>query len=188
MKKQLQLIILLSGTMLMTACGGGGGSSDSNTQAAAPAPAPVAENTQAPVIDTKTRALQIIMEYARTNGTSAVPVARTYAYAGVVGIGNDNVAELNEIVANLTPEEVNTTEKLQALLDAMGESSDPIAPIPPSVYNPDYEFPGLPTGPEIPEIPDLTPEESLVVAPDPTAIPEGTIWQPVQSTVTYIGD
>jgi len=192
MKTTFQTLIIALGLVLFTACGGGGssdstesvtatgsasGSAEITTEEATPVPNEPA-NPSAPALDTKTRALQIIMEYAQTNGTSAIPVAQTYAYAGVVGIGNDNVNDFNEVIAGLAPEEVDTTGELQVLLNAMGESSAPLAPIPPNPFDPHIEIPGLPTGPVIPDTPELI-DPTISEVPVFTAVPADFTLTPI---------
>jgi len=173
MKTSLQILIVALGLIVFTACGGGGGSSDSTeheapqTEHEAPQTeheAPQTESEAPPaVFDTKVRALQIIIEYAQTNGTSAIPVAQTYAYAGVVGIGDDNVNDFNEVISGLIPEEVDTTEELQVLLNAMGASTNPFPIIPPQIDL----WSDLPDS-LYPEAPHLTP---LVFEGSTTTIP-----------------
>lgn len=160
MKKMTYSIMCVSSLLIFSACGGG--SSSKTVEVTGTATATTTEtntsSTETSTTDTKTRALNIITEYARTNGASATPVAQTYAYAGVVGVGVDNVGEFNDVVSGETAEEVDTTEELQVLLDAMGASTEPVAPIgpvelAPGVDVPDSLFPdvpGIPTGPTIP--------------------------------------
>ena len=193
MKTSLQTLIFALGLIVFTACGGGGGSSDSTESVTATgsmsgsAEITTEEGTTQeeavpnepiplPAPDTKTRALQIIVAYAQSNGTSIIPVAQTYAYAGVIGIGNDNVNDFNAVISGLAPEEVDTTEELQVLLNAMGESSAPLAPIPPNPFDPGVVIPGLPTGPVIPDTPTFDP-----VVPETPGLPTGP---PIPETPT----
>jgi len=155
-KKMIETTFLALGLTLFTACGGGGDSTktasvdatattttDGNTTTTDVSGTTTTTTTPAPAtIDTKTRALNIITEYAQTDGGSAVPVAQTYAYAGVVGVGADNVTEFNVVVAGQATSEVDTTEKLQMLLNALGASTEPVAPIAPSEIGPGVEVDG----------------------------------------------
>lgn len=171
--KYIKISLLATSIMVFSACGGGGSTKtasvdatvtttdDSNTTTTDVSATGTTTTTPAPeTIDTKTRALNIITEYAQTNGGSAVPAAQTYAYAGVVGVGTDNVTEFNVVVAGEDASEVDTTEELQILLDALGESTEPVAPIGPVVLAPGVEIPdslfpdipGIPTGSTIPGI------------------------------------
>ena len=165
-KTTLQSLALASTLIFFTACGGGSSTKTASVDATVTTTddgntttAPAAET-----IDTKTRALNIITEYAQTDGGSAVPVAQTYAYAGVVGVGTDNVTEFNVVIAGQASSEVDTTEELQVLLNALGESAEPIAPIGPVTLAPGVEIPdslfphipGIPTGPTIPTSPTPT--------------------------------
>jgi len=187
----IETTLLASGLTLLTACGGGSTSksasvdatvtttTDSNGSSTTTAEANGTTTTStepAPtVIDTKTRALNIITEYAQTNGGSAIPVAQTYAYAGVVGVGTDNISELNVVIAGEAASEVDTTEELQTLVDALGASAEPVVPIAPVELAPGVEIPdslfpdvpGIPTGPVVPTIP-TTPTPGI---PIPTIPP-----------------
>jgi len=68
---------------------------------------------------------------AYTKGGNA-PTLQDYLDAGVVGVTADNLAQINEVVENLTEEEVDTTEEIQALANALGvqvnTDSSPVAP------------------------------------------------------------
>lgn len=66
-------------------------------------------------------AIAKIMKYAETG--TPVPTVQDYADAGVVGVTADNLNEVNAAVAGLTPEEVNTPEKIQAIDQNHKESS-----------------------------------------------------------------
>jgi len=43
-----------------------------------------------------------------------------YVDAGVIGVNTSNLVEINEVIGNLTKEEIDTTEEIQALADAVG--------------------------------------------------------------------
>jgi len=95
--KIIQITVLALGLILFTACGGGGGST-----------APSAQSI----------AIDKIEAYATSGGTA--PTVADYAVAGVTGVTADNLAEINEVVAGLSAEEVDTEAELQALADALG--------------------------------------------------------------------
>ena len=171
-KQMIETTLLTLGLTFLTACGGGSSTETASVDATVTTTddgststtdvSGTATTTTAPeTIDTKTRALNIITEYAQTNGGSAIPVAQTYAYAGVVGVGTDNVTEFNVVVAGQAASEVDTTAELQTLLDALGASPEPVAPIGPVELAPGVEIPGslfpdvpgIPTGPSVPTIP-----------------------------------
>ena len=61
-------------------------------------------------------AIAKITAYAQ-NGTP-VPTVQDYLDAGVTGVTEANLAEINEIVSNLTPEEVDTVEEIQAVVSS----------------------------------------------------------------------
>ena len=99
MKTIMQTLILtLSLLFFFTACGGG---KNGNT--------------------THDKAIEKLTAYAQSNGTSEVPTLQDYLDAGVTGIDTDaKLAELNQVVEGLTKEEVDTTEEVQALANALG--------------------------------------------------------------------
>jgi len=107
MVKMTQILILTLSLVLFTACGGG-----SNT----PEPTPY---------DT---ALAKIIAYADTQGGSEAPAVQDYADVNVVGVDDTNLLDINEAVKGLNKEDVDTTEEIQALVDALGvtvETSKP---------------------------------------------------------------
>jgi surface protein len=69
------------------------------------------------------RAIRAIMAYAE--GTAKAPQLSIYQDAGVVGLLEVTLLEMNEVVGNLTKEEVDTTLELQALADALGVEETP---------------------------------------------------------------
>lgn len=95
--KMIQTSVLALGLTLFTACGGGGGST-----------APSAQSI----------AIDKIEVYATSGGTS--PTVADYVAAGVTGVTEDNLAEINEVVEGLSAEDVDTEAELQALADALG--------------------------------------------------------------------
>ncbi len=97
------MLLLASMVILFTACGGGGSSGGT---------APV--NPQPPQIT----GIDKIKAYA-DDSTLSAPTVEDYADAGVIGVTEDNVADINAVVADLTAEDVNTPEKIQALADIL---------------------------------------------------------------------
>ena len=79
------------------------------------------------VSDIEQLAIEKIKAYASSNGTSDSPTIQDYIDAGVIGINNSNVADMNEIVGNLSALEVDTKEELQVL--AVVIPTDTEAPI-----------------------------------------------------------
>ncbi len=67
----------------------------------------------------KELALQKIQMYAQTNGSTLVPNIQDYEDAEVTGVNTGNLMELNEAVEYLGALDVDTTEKIQALVDAL---------------------------------------------------------------------
>lgn len=63
-------------------------------------------------------ALEKIEAYAQDGGT--LPVLQDYLDAGVKGITEENLAQINEAVEYLTAEDVDTAEEIQALADDLG--------------------------------------------------------------------
>ena len=101
MKTTIQaLIFTLSLLFVFTACKGG---KNGNT--------------------THDKAIEKLTAYAQSNGTAEAPTLQDYLDAGVTGIDTDaKLAELNQIIAGLTQEEVDTTEEVQALANELGVS------------------------------------------------------------------
>lgn len=102
-----KLGLALSTALILTACGGGGGTP--------------AEPT----------GLDRIVEYAQNGGT--VPTLQDYLDAGVVGIDSEEkLAEINQVVEGLVAEDVDTSQEVQALADALGvvvPTADTTAPV-----------------------------------------------------------
>jgi len=101
--KFLKTLLLILSIVFFTACGGNG--SSSNT--------------------TQTTAIDKITAFAK-DGTP-IPSVQDYLDAGVVGVTETNLAEINEIVSNLTPEEVDTTEEIQTITNNVANVS--LAPV-----------------------------------------------------------
>jgi hypothetical protein len=90
--------------MGLTACGGGGSTDDNKEQATA---------------------MNIIQNYA--DGSSDTLTIQTYRDAGVQGVTEDNVDELNALVLTLEAEDVDTVEEINALTETLGINIVPIA-------------------------------------------------------------
>jgi len=97
MKTPYKILILALSLLLFTACGEGSGGDD-----------PTAKDV----------AIAHIIEYAENGGTP--PTLQDYLDAGVTGVTEDNLDDINEVVENLTEEEVDTTQEIQALADELG--------------------------------------------------------------------
>jgi len=106
MLKKITYALMLS--LLFTACGGGG--NDGGTEPTA-----------------KELAIAKITAYA-TEGTTA-PTLQDYLDAGVSNLDATNIEDINEVVENLSKEDVDTTAELQALADALGVTIDTEAPV-----------------------------------------------------------
>ncbi len=69
--------------------------------------------------DNESTALNTIIAHAE--GSGEVPKLQDYSDAGVVGLTTtEQLADMNEVVSNLTKEEVDTTEEIQALANDLG--------------------------------------------------------------------
>lgn len=101
MQNLSKLLLTLVVILLFTACGSNG----TNT-------------TIANLPSEQQTAINKIIEFA-LNG-QPIPTIEDYATAGVVGVIDTNIAQINEVVANLTQEEVDTTEEIQQLLSELG--------------------------------------------------------------------
>lgn len=95
MKHITSILFSLLLTIFFTACGG-----NNNT--------------------TQNTAIDKLIAYANSNGTSTAPTLQDYIDAGVVGVNDeDKLAEVNQIVSGLTEEEVDTTAEVQELADSL---------------------------------------------------------------------
>lgn len=105
------LLFLFIFSSLLIACGGGGGgnTTSSNNQTA------------------KEIALEKIMTYAE-DGSKPTPTLQDYVDAGVTGVSNATLAELNILVDALGANDVDTTEELELLTIQLGTNTN-IAPI-----------------------------------------------------------
>ncbi len=101
MKQTIQTLILTLSLVFFTACGGGD--------------------------DTQNTAINKFIAYAQSNGSSEAPTLQDYIDAGVGGVTEENLAEINELVENLTRDEVDTTEEIQAIVNEINVNIAPIA-------------------------------------------------------------
>lgn len=99
MKLIINKIFLSLTLVILVACGGGGSSSGT--------PSLSVEN-----------AIDRIENYA--NGTGSAPTVADYTAAGVSGVTEDNLEEVNNLISGLTAEEVDTQEEIQSLLNDLG--------------------------------------------------------------------
>ena len=81
-------------------------------------------------------AIEKIATYAEKDGDAPVPSVQDYADAGVKGVTEENVDEINEVVEGLEYEDVDTTEKIQALADELGVELPTPTPTPPDNHAP----------------------------------------------------
>jgi len=95
--------LLLLGAFFV-ACGGGGGGSSSSTPS-------IGEET----------AIDRIENYA--SGRGSAPTVADYTAAGVSGVTEDNLDEVNNLIAGLTAEEVDTQAEIQVLINGLGIAS-----------------------------------------------------------------
>ena len=70
--------------------------------------------------------LDKIKAYADDN-TQPVPTIQDYEDAGVVGVTLENIDEINDVVASLTSIDVDTTEKVQAIVNEVNANTKPVA-------------------------------------------------------------
>ena len=106
-RKILQTTLLASGLILLNACGGGGTSTPITQQ-----------------VNVEEEAIKTIMAYAKSDGKSTAPTVQDYANAGITGIDNNNIDDMNQVVENLTPVEVDSKEKLQVLADGVATDTE----------------------------------------------------------------
>jgi len=74
-------------------------------------------------------AIQRIANYA--DGTGPEPTIRNYEDAGIIGVNEKNIDELNGFIETLGKEDIDTGEELNAVVDGLGVSlaSDIFAPV-----------------------------------------------------------
>jgi len=74
-------------------------------------------------------AITLIANYAE--GEGPVPTIRNYEDAGIIGVNEKNINELNSFIETLASENIDTEEELNAIIDALSISlsSDIFAPV-----------------------------------------------------------
>jgi len=92
--------ILFLTFILFTGCGGGSGTTQASEQD---------ESTQ--------NAIRIIYTY--TQNKDHVPTVADYIEAGIIGVNDENIDQVNALVAERTKEEVDTKEEIQKLVDTL---------------------------------------------------------------------
>jgi vacuolar-type H+-ATPase subunit I/STV1 len=64
-------------------------------------------------------AISQIAEYADTNGTSETPTLETYSDGRIPGVTADNIEEINDRIADLEKEDVDTKDEIKTVVDAV---------------------------------------------------------------------
>ena len=73
----------------------------------------------------KEKAIKKIQEYANSNGTSQTPTIEDYKVAGVEGVeSSSKLKEVNDKVATLNKEDVDSAQKINAILKSLNISSE----------------------------------------------------------------
>ncbi len=108
MKKKIGLMALVLSIALLSGCGSSSSSDDLALLTVAQA---TAQN------DAQKDAIDKIANYAEDGGTP--PTVEDYEAAGVEGVTAENLDEINETVARLTSEDVDTQEEIQDTLDEL---------------------------------------------------------------------
>lgn len=113
--KMIQSIgLIVVSLSVLSACGGGASSKNKK------------DNTPTTSITAKATAILKITSYAKTDGSPA-PTVQDYIDAGVAGVSLETLAELNSVVKNLDPSEVDSTAEIEALTSQLGINIVPIA-------------------------------------------------------------
>lgn len=95
MKHITSILFSLLLTIFFTACGG-----NNNT--------------------TQNTAIDKLIAYANSNGTSSTPTLQDYLDAGVVGVNDEaKLAEINQVISRLSQEDVDTTKEVQDLANSL---------------------------------------------------------------------
>ena len=111
-------------------------------------------------IDTSTvkdTALSKFKDYSNSNGTTTTPTIQDYLDAGVIGVSDRNIADINEVISNLTTEDVDTTEEIQVIANSLGVTVT-VIPTP------------TPTPTPVPVPVVTTPPPVVVTTPPPTVL------------------
>ena len=93
--------------LVLSACGGGGSSSSDSS------------DNSSGGFTAKESAIEKIKAYSNGESNTA-PSLNDYIAAGVTGVTSETLAELNEIVEGLSPEDVDSTSELEALTTQLG--------------------------------------------------------------------
>lgn len=105
--RAISLVFMLS---ILSACGGAAGSNGSQSNAGT----------------TKTTAIEKIEAFAR-DANNPAPTVQDYIDAGVTGVTSENLAQLNSVVSDLSPADVDTTEELTTLTEQLAVNIIPTA-------------------------------------------------------------
>ncbi len=110
-----------------------------------------------------------------------IPTVEDYELAGVVGVTELLLLEINQVISNLSKEEVDTKEEIQALITALGEEIVVPAsrPVPKPTPTPVPE-PVLEVIPEV--IPDTTLPIITLIGSEIVTIAKGTSYTDAGAT------
>jgi len=114
--------LAVAGSLFLSGCGGGGSSGTTELSTAASA---ILEDST--LSDATTLAIQKIMAWAEDQ-SNPKPTVQDYIDAGISGVTEDNLDEINDLVASLDPEDVDTAEEIQNILEENG-LIDVMAPV-----------------------------------------------------------
>ena len=102
-KKLHYLLMIVTSSLLLSGCGGGGSTS--------------------PESSSEESAIERIYQYAQDENTA--PTVQDYLDAGITGVTEENLDTINMTIATLTPEEVDTRDELQAIVDSLSNNKQP---------------------------------------------------------------
>jgi poly(beta-D-mannuronate) lyase len=97
--------------LLLTACGGTDNADEQSLEC---------QTTNCEADNSQQQALNKISQYAKINGALVAPNLQDYRNAGVVGVTNENLTNVNQAIAALSENEVDTYRELQTVLENMG--------------------------------------------------------------------
>jgi len=78
-------------------------------------------------VSSKQNALEVISHYAETGEKK--PTLQDYVDAGIEGVSETNIDVINAEIQHFTPDEVDTSEEIQMVIDSVEEVSDRVKPI-----------------------------------------------------------